>query len=154
MKPLNDKLPERFWEKCEQREMGFETPCLIWTGAKTGNRYNRGGYGRFMVRPRVRMAHRYAYEVMVSTIPEGRELDHRCGNRACVNWEHLEPVTHAENVRRGTGGSNMRAKTHCPQGHPYDADNTYLAPNGSRGCRTCRREAQHAYKLRRKAAAS
>jgi hypothetical protein len=33
-----------------------------------------------------------------------------------------------------------RAKTHCPQGHPYNEINTYVDSNGGRSCRTCRRE--------------
>lgn len=46
------------------------------------------------------MAHRVAYELWVGPIPEGMELDHRCKVRACINPAHLEPVTHAENMRR------------------------------------------------------
>jgi hypothetical protein len=32
-----------------------------------------------------------------------------------------------------------RAKwTHCPRGHPFDAENTVIQPNGTRRCRACR----------------
>lgn len=41
------------------------------------------------------------YEMMVGKIPEGFELDHLCRTRSCVRPDHLEPVTHAENMRRG-----------------------------------------------------
>jgi hypothetical protein len=28
-------------------------------------------------------------------------------------------------------------KTHCPKGHPYNDENTYVSPKGIRNCRTC-----------------
>jgi hypothetical protein len=47
------------------------------------------------------LAHRYVYETHKEAIPNGLELDHLCRNTLCVNPNHLEPVTHAENCRRG-----------------------------------------------------
>ena len=47
-------------------------------------------------------AHRLAYEWMIGEIPEGKELDHICLNRNCVNPEHLEAVDHLTNLERGT----------------------------------------------------
>jgi len=59
-----------------------------------------------------------------------------------VNPDHLEVVTFAENTRRGFGISTWnRLKTHCPAGHPYSAENTYIHPRSNgRICRTCARE--------------
>lgn len=48
----------------------------------------------------MRRAHRVVYESLVGPIPAGLELDHTCRVRRCVNPDHLEPVTHAENQRR------------------------------------------------------
>jgi hypothetical protein len=41
-------------------------------------------------------------------------------------------------------------KTHCPQNHKYDEENTYHAPDGSRGCKKCMRERTRKWRAEKK----
>lgn len=154
-------LPDRFWAKVDRNasppahapQLG---PCWIWNGATAGS---RGGYGSFGVGSvrdgsrRMAYAHRLTYEAFVGQVPEGRELDHVCRNRRCVNPRHLEPITHSENILRGAGPAVTKARhaarTGCVNGHAFDAENTRYVrrPDGSvrsRQCRACARERNRA----------
>lgn len=112
------------------------------------------GYGLIAVNSHPRMAHRVSYETFVGPIPEGLQLDHLCRVRACVNPEHLEPVTARENVLRSpiAQAALNAAKTHCPWEHEYTPENTYLyGPHGRwRLCKACARSrSRKAYAARK-----
>ena len=113
----------------------FDDGCWNWAGS-----LSRYGYGRIRGKPE-RLAHRVVYELLVGPIPEGLQLDHLCRNPRCVRPDHLEPVTHRENLLRGeTFAARHAGKTHCPAGHPYDDANTYISKRGQRKCRKCAAE--------------
>jgi hypothetical protein len=136
------RLPERFWDKVYPEP---NTGCWLWAGATLPR-----GYGTYYRDGRVQRAHVVAYKVLVSDYPDGLELDHLCRSPWCVYPGHLEPVTHAVNVRRGNGGARERARTHCPSGHEYTEDNTYYRPSRrNRQCRTCARDGSRE-RMRRK----
>lgn len=132
---------QRFFAKVNKTEA-----CWIWTGATQAD-----GYGRFFVAAgEVTNAHRYAFELLVGPIPDGLVLDHLCRVKSCVNPDHLQAVTVAENNRRGVGFAGQHRKTHCIRGHEFTPENTYRHPK--RGTRTCR-ECMRIWKANRKAAA-
>lgn len=129
-------IDERVWSRIDAAG-----DCWEWTGAR-----HPRGYGEVRHEGRKWRAHRLVWTLLVGEIPKGLEIDHLCRNTGCVNPDHLEPVTHGENMRRSPasqlGAAKVRAKTHCPQGHPYDEENTYVyGPRKTyRHCRACQRE--------------
>jgi hypothetical protein len=97
-------LADRLW-----RHIEITDDCWFWTASLDGK-----GYGQLNVNRRPRRAHRLVYELLVGPIPARLQLDHLCHNRdttcaggpscrhrRCVNPAHLEPVTNAQNCRRG-----------------------------------------------------
>ena len=140
--------------------MGKRTHPLIrlrgaWDVAPNGCwEWNRArddlGYGRTWDVSLYRMteAYRLVYRLFVGPIPDGLEIDHRCRNPSCVNPHHLEPVTHAENMRRIRGVNRM---TECKWGHPMVGGNIYVSHRGKRlECRTCRNRSNIASKRRKR----
>jgi hypothetical protein len=137
---ISRPLAERFWERVAENGT-----CLEWTGPR-----NLLGYGLVNVNGRKVMAHRIAWKLLVGDCPEGLVPDHLCRNPPCVNLEHIEWVTNRENVCRGIGPTaKNRRKTHCVNGHPFDAVNTYWTTEGNRQCRECIRVHQRAYRRRK-----
>lgn len=125
---------QRLEEKCIPEP---NSGCWLWL-AHT----NAKGYGTF----RSTLAHRASYLLHKGPIRSG-EVDHKCNNRLCVSPDHLEVVTHQENVARSYARGRKHHqfahgdKSHCPRGHPYSGDNlyTYPGPRKHRACRACLR---------------
>lgn len=102
--------------------------CWLWLGATTTAGYGVTNAG---------LAHRLTYEYFIGPIPEDRLLDHVCRNPSCVRPDHLDVVTHRENVLRGVGVTAVNAlKTECDRGHAFTEANTRIW-RGRRVCRAC-----------------
>ena len=114
--------------------------CWDWKGSVIS------GYGAYRINYRYHRAHRVVWEALVGPIPEDMVIDHLCRNKLCVNPDHLEVVTWAENLRRGHHSNQNKVKKVCKRGHEFD----YVTPDGRRKCKTCQRASNARYLARKK----
>lgn len=135
---MNQRLKE-FFSNIKFNESNW---CWEWKNAKI--------YGYFRLNGKKTVCHKISYQLFIGPIPQGLELDHLCRNMKCCNPEHLEAVTHKENVLRGIGPTAINAqKTHCDNGHEYTPENTFIRPkSGNRDCRICMLSRSRAHHLK------
>lgn len=100
---------ERFWLKVNKRGLN---DCWLWLAS------NIRGYGQFQIwlgdRSKMVKAHRFMWELMNGSIPDGVLVLHECDTPSCVNPRHLKLGTSLDNMtdkmKRG------RWKGGCPKG--------------------------------------
>jgi len=74
-------LEAAFWQYVRKG-----TACWEWTGSISTD----AGHGRFSFKYLTYCAHRVAWELTHGPLPAGQNIRHKCGNRRCVNPDHLE----------------------------------------------------------------
>lgn len=125
--------------------------CMLYARNLGSNGYGRTNWYINGVNTSIQV-HRAMYEYFIGPIPDGLVVDHLCRTPACINPDHLEPVTQKENLDRGYGISAINGrKTHCIKGHEFTPETTTINKNrGDRVCRLCVRERDRRYYKSRK----
>lgn len=131
-------IEERFWQMVEKTEN-----CWNWKGSVGNN------YGMYYVNGKSKRAHRIAFELLASKIPDGLTLDHLCKNTLCVNPKHLEPVTLSENSRRENVWKRENViRTRCEKGHPWKPENIRKTWLGYNECNICKKDYNRKYHVK------
>lgn len=138
-------LTQRFWRKVERSD-----GCWLWTGVRTGRGYGRIQQGGLEKRKAL-LVHRLSWELHFGAIPAGLVVCHKCDVPLCVRPDHLFLGTQRDNIAdciaKGRSVRCNPVRTHCRKGHEFTPENTLLL-RGGRGCLTCRRLGNRAYKRR------
>lgn len=166
-RPTRKRIPKlTIVERIFQRTTPGWGGCVLYTG-----HLNSYGYGVAKIGRRTVGAHRQIYLSLVGEVPDGMVLDHICHtvdaycpggdaclHRRCVNPNHMEPVTQAENNMRGRSvTAHNFLKRECKHGHSFTPENT--RPHKTRTridgapvrvCRTCARIAMQKWSRRKK----
>ena len=155
---MDDVTPERWlpvpgWEVLyEASDYGFirSLPRVDrlgrhWRGRILKPHIDKDGYGCVVLsgdgnRSKPIRVHQLVTAAFLGPCPEGKEVRHDDGDPRNNRLSNLLYGTHAENMHdKARHGTNYQAnKTHCPKGHEYAPENTYIQPStGGRVCKTC-----------------
>ena len=111
---------------------------------------NKGGYREVSLWNGTKLTtfklHRLVYIAFNGPVPEGLEVCHKNDDKENNCVENLVADTRFRNMRDRVinGHDANKNKTHCPQGHSYSEENTYIYPIKETGgfrrvCKTCSR---------------
>ena len=122
------------------------SPCKV-----TSEKLDKHGYVRRYDPSRYRagergwvLAHRLIWEEAFGPVPEGMQVHHLCGNRACLNLDHLVALTPQQHNALHT---QSQKRLTCSKGHPLTKENRKLNGYTKAGtpkytCRICTNDKQ------------
>lgn len=141
------------------REIGWnvtEGGCWEWRGSR-----NDLGYGLLSHRGlglKVARVHRLMLEISQGPFAADLHVRHKCDNPPCINPDHLETGTHADNMndvalRERSGTSTKSRGGFCPNGHDLRLPGTTKTVHRkgrkpSTECVACARERSRRYEAK------
>jgi hypothetical protein len=137
---LGETAADRFWARVRKEE----PPGSHWYHE---NKPSSNCYVRVMFNGVIQPAHRVAWELVNGPIEEGLEIDHLCKVKTCINPEHLEPVSHAENMSRISKLTTLKP---CKRGHPASRRKARNDTSYGSYCLDCLSENVRAWQQRQK----
>ncbi len=86
-----------------------------------------------------------------NTIYQNKELKKYKICKICRDQKNKERITKLTEQRHLEGRIHSKFRTHCPKGHSYNDENTYINPKTrGRTCRNCQKEYRASYKQKDK----
>jgi hypothetical protein len=102
-------IREKIAAQVQVVDMGYLSPCHIWTGGDSGNGRG-GGYPRMWLDGQVVAVHIVSWTNEHGYVPGKKQIDHKCRQRRCVREDHLELVTHKQNQKRRDDANGVRRR--------------------------------------------
>lgn len=133
---------ENFIERLLSKRIITVNGCWEYTG-----HCGIDGYGTIYYINKTVHVHRISQELFKpKEFNKGLKTLHKCNNKKCFNPEHLYTGDGFDNMKdlKESGNNFELNKTHCPKGHEYTEENTYVRKGtnrkGHRECRICIRD--------------
>lgn len=142
VRPLRRPLIERLLDKCIPEP---NSGCWLWLGGILKDRDGKDSYGVIGIGHQYEgttLAHRASWICHNGPIPDGLVVRHKCDNKLCVNPEHLQLGTYADN----NADMKIRGRASRGQKH-YGAKLTPEAVISIRADRRTHREISEQYKI-------
>lgn len=85
-------------EECFLNKIKFSIKCWEWNGCRITD-----GYGMIGIYGKLKLAHRFSYELFNGKIYRKNEIHHLCENQVCVNPGHLQQLTKRKHLSLNKG---------------------------------------------------
>ncbi len=91
------QIIDHIYSRCSVEDRGYSTPCYIWQGGDSGQTGRGANYPKMSLDGQSVRVHRVVFTHFEGYIHSKKQVDHRCGVRMCVRYEHLRKATQKQN---------------------------------------------------------